>query len=107
MSLPYEFSVKLIEDEGEKYYFAKFAELDGCMTDGETLEELAKNIPEAMRGWLETCIDNNIPIPEPNADDYSGKFLVRIPRVLHKNLATQAKKEGVSLNQYALYKLSI
>lgn len=39
-------------------------------------------------------------------DGYNGKILVRIPRSLHKQLALDARREGVSLNQYALYKLS-
>lgn len=39
-------------------------------------------------------------------DGYNGKILVRIPRSLHRQLASDAKREGVSLNQYALYKLS-
>lgn len=38
--------------------------------------------------------------------DYSGKISLRIPRSLHKELADAAKVEGVSLNQYALYRLS-
>ncbi|PJB49768.1 MAG: hypothetical protein CO103_04155, partial [Chloroflexi bacterium CG_4_9_14_3_um_filter_45_9] len=29
-----------------------------------------------------------------------GKFMVRIPRSLHRTLAHAAKQEGVSLNQY-------
>lgn len=38
--------------------------------------------------------------------DYSGKISLRIPRSLHKELADAARVEGVSLNQYALYRLS-
>lgn len=38
--------------------------------------------------------------------DYSGNISLRVPRSLHKELAEAAKVEGVSLNQYALYKLS-
>ncbi|WP_042226876.1 toxin-antitoxin system HicB family antitoxin, partial [Paenibacillus popilliae] len=37
---------------------------------------------------------------------YSGKFNVRIPKTLHRQLAEQSEREGVSLNQYVLYKLS-
>jgi hypothetical protein len=37
---------------------------------------------------------------------YSGRFNLRIPRSLHERLAYEAKQEGVSLNQYALYKLA-
>lgn len=38
--------------------------------------------------------------------EYSGNISLRVPRSLHKELAEAAKVEGVSLNQYALYKLS-
>jgi hypothetical protein len=38
--------------------------------------------------------------------EYSGKLLVRIPKELHKSLVKEAKENGVSLNQYALYKLA-
>lgn len=38
--------------------------------------------------------------------EYSGKLLVRIPKDLHRELAAAAKRNGVSLNQYAIYKLS-
>ena len=37
---------------------------------------------------------------------YSGRLVLRIPRSLHKALKDAADVEGVSLNQYMLYKLS-
>ena len=40
------------------------------------------------------------------AEGYSGKLVLRIPRSLHKHLKEEAEIEGVSLNQYMLYKLS-
>ena len=36
----------------------------------------------------------------------SGKISLRIPKSLHAKLAEQAHEEGVSLNQYCLYKLA-
>lgn len=38
--------------------------------------------------------------------DYSGKLNIRIPRSLHCRLVEEAKEDGVSLNQYILYKLA-
>ena len=38
--------------------------------------------------------------------EYNGKVLLRIPKSLHKELIEKSRQEGVSLNQYALYKLS-
>ena len=43
---------------------------------------------------------------DESVEGYSGKLSLRVPRSLHKELAERAKLEGVSLNQYALYKLS-
>jgi len=37
---------------------------------------------------------------------YTGKLSVRLPKTLHKELAENAKKEGISLNQFVLYKLA-
>ena len=37
---------------------------------------------------------------------YSGRILLRMPKSLHEKLVIEAKQEGVSLNQYMLYKLS-
>lgn len=39
-------------------------------------------------------------------EGYSGRVLVRLPRSLHRRLTEAAAIEGVSLNQYILYKLS-
>lgn len=39
-------------------------------------------------------------------EDYSGRLVLRIPRSLHKSLKEAAVQEGVSLNQYMLYKLA-
>lgn len=39
-------------------------------------------------------------------DGYSGRLVLRIPRSLHRALKQAADVEGVSLNQYMLYKLS-
>jgi antitoxin HicB len=70
------------------------------MSQGDTVEEAYEMIQDAMRAWLEVAIEDNIPIPEPIPDeDYSGKFVVRLPRSLHRQLAETAEREGVSLNQ--------
>jgi antitoxin HicB len=40
------------------------------------------------------------------ANEYSGRISVRIPKTLHRELVASAKDEGISLNQYVLYKLA-
>ena len=51
--------------------------------------------------------EEGIDIPEPvSLDDYSGQFKLRIPKSLHHALATHAKEEGISMNQYCVYLLT-
>ncbi|MEV2353616.1 toxin-antitoxin system HicB family antitoxin [Paenibacillus larvae] len=107
LELPYTIQIRPVKDESGSYYYATVAELDGCQSDGQTFAEAYENVREAMEGYLETKLEYGDPIPEPaTVDQYSGKFNVRIPKTLHRQLAENAEREGISLNQYVLYKLS-
>jgi len=107
LNLPYNIIVRHVIDESGTYYFARIQELPGCVSDGETVDEVFTNIYEAMEGWIETKIEAGFPVPMPvNIDNFSGKFVLRLPKSLHARLVAEAEKEGVSLNQYALYKLA-
>ena len=108
LNLPYTFITSYVEDETGNYYYGRVLELNGCQSTGDTIVELYDNLKEAMEGWIETKLENGFNVPKPmTADSYSGKFNVRIPKSLHQKLSIEAEKEGVSLNQYVLYKLSI
>jgi predicted HicB family RNase H-like nuclease len=71
------------------------------MTQGDTFEELGEMIQDAMRMWIETALEDGVDIPEPRLEEeYSGKFIVRVPKSLHRELVATAEREGVSLNMY-------
>lgn len=107
INLPYNYIIQPINDESGFYYYARILELDGCQSTGETFEEAYENLKEAMEGWIETKLEGGFEVPLPvGYEDFSGKFLVRIPKSLHYRLSLEAEQEGVSLNQYAIYKLS-
>ena len=108
MKLPYTRIVKEMNDESGHYFYGKILELDGCQSTGDTLDELYENLNEAMEGYLEVKLENNLPIPLPEyTENYSGKFNVRLTKSLHQRLAIQAEEEGVSLNKLVLYKLAL
>ena len=107
MELPYNYIVQPIKDESGEYFYSRVLEFDGCQSTGDTFEEAYDNLKEAMQGWIEAKLENGFDIPLPvGYRDFSGKFVVRIPKSLHFRLSIEAEQEGVSLNQYALYKLS-
>lgn len=108
MALPYRMEV--IPDHEEGGFTAAFPDLTGCVTCGDTMEELEKNAEDAKRVWLEAALEDGIEIPEPEEDGalsaFSGQFKLRMPKRLHRTLAANAKQEGVSMNQYILYLLT-
>ena len=108
MKLPYTRLVQEMNDESGHYFYGRILELDGCQTTADSLTELYTNLNDIMESYLEIKIENNLPIPIPEtAEKYSGKFVVRLPKTLHQRLVIEANKEGVSLNQLALYKLAL
>jgi len=104
MKLPY--AIELIPEE-DGTYFVKVKELPGCMSAGDTPEKAVEMIHDAMSGWFEIAIEDGLEVPLPNVmKEYSGRFVVRVPTSLHRNLAEQAKEEGISQNQFVVSLLS-
>ena len=98
MKLPY--TIELIPDP-EGGWVVAVKELPGCMSQGETPEEAIEMIRDAMRAWIRTVMERGHEIPEPRPiESYSGKFVLRLPRYLHRQLAEEAEQQNVSLNQY-------
>ena len=105
MSLDYTVVINRVHEENGSYYYGKIAELDGCQTTADTVEELLEELEQVKRDHIEIKLDFGDPIPEPN-EMPSGKIVLRMPKTLHWRLAGEAEQEGVSLNQYMIYKLS-
>src|SRR5438105_948499 len=95
---------KVITGNATQGYLAECPELPGCFTAGETETEALELLHDAMAGWFETALRDGAVIPSPHrkADEYSGKFVLRVPKSLHRQLAERAAEEGISLNQLAL-----
>lgn len=99
LGLEYPFDVIADPDGG---YVIVFPDLQGCMTQVETLDEIPYMVEDVLTGWLECEYDrdpDDIPLPSYPVE-YSGKFNVRIPKSLHQLLVDAAERDGVSLNQY-------
>lgn len=87
-------------------WVAEFPDLPGCVGAGDTAEEAVLMAIDAKKAWIEIALEDEKNIPEAKnlyGNDYSGKFTLRLPKTLHRELTLQADDEGVSLNQYILY----
>jgi predicted RNase H-like HicB family nuclease len=66
-------------------FFIAFPDLPGCMTQVEDSSEIGQAAEEIRTLWLETAYAHEMDIPLPRANaDFSGKFVVRVPRSLHR-----------------------
>ena len=107
MDLRYPTQITEISIEDGGGYMIEIPLLKGCMSDGETIIEALENIKDAQMEWFTYMLENNLPIPEPvDLNKYSGKFVVRIPKSLHRTISEQSKMEGLSLNQYVANSLA-
>lgn len=105
LKMPYK--MEIVEDQDEGGFVVTYPDLPGCITCGETIEHAVVNALDAKKAWLQAALEEGIEIHEPNSlECYSGQFKLRIPRSLHRMLAEQSQKEGVSMNQYCVYLLS-
>src|SRR3989442_12344545 len=97
LNLPYTVMLRR-DDEGD--WIAQVQELSGCIAHGSTEVEALEQLREAKRDWISAALEDHIDIPLPEAEDElpSGKWVQRVPRSLHKQLARLAKTESTSLN---------
>ncbi len=110
MNLNYPLEIKkLTEAEGGGYHVSipllgKYA----FQTDGDTIEEALSKLDSVKEEWFEEYLKRGTQIPEPvnEENSYSGKFLMRVPKELHRLLALKAKENEVSLNQYVQFLIS-
>ncbi|HEX6015958.1 MAG TPA: type II toxin-antitoxin system HicB family antitoxin [Geminicoccaceae bacterium] len=102
--LGYPFTVRPLSDDEGGGFLIEFPDLPGCMADGATIEEALREGADALRSWVATMREFGRAVPQPTWDSdrrYSGRWLMRVPRTLHRRLAERAKLEGVSLNALA------
>lgn len=106
LGLNYDIKLRQLAEEEGGGWFAEVPLLPGCMSDGDTIEELLDNIKDAQKCWFETNLQTGRTIPEPQEESYSGQLRVRLPKSLHKTLSEKAREENTSLNQYIVYQLA-
>ena len=101
----YTYRVTWSEEDGE--YVGLCAEFSSLSWLAKTPETALKGIRKVVSDVVQDMKSNNEEVPEPLANrHYSGKFMVRVPPEVHRNLSIQAAEAGVSLNRLASTKLS-
>jgi antitoxin HicB len=108
LSLPYKLEVVPLSKEDGGGYYARYTEfVTSAHGDGVTPAEAIDSAREGLKAVLEVMLEHGDRIPEPLAErEYSGKFNVRVPKSLHRELIEEAENEGISLNMLIVNRLS-
>jgi len=68
---------------------------------GSSVRELKRAFKNSVDDYLAFCASRGEDPDKP----FSGKILVRVPPDVHRQIMTEARREGKSLNAYVLEKL--
>lgn len=63
ISLPYR--LEIVPDSDEGGYAARYPDLPGCITVGNSIEDAEANAADAKREWLITALESGASINEP------------------------------------------
>jgi len=102
---PYTYRVTWSEEDQE--YVGLCAEFPSLSWLEGTHETALAGIRKLVKDTVADLKKNKEPIPEPlSTRSYSGKFVVRVPPEVHRELAIKAAESGVSLNRLVSSRLS-
>jgi predicted HicB family RNase H-like nuclease len=94
-------------DDEDKIFIARVVEFPSLAAHGDSHLRAIEELKLVVQAVIEDLQENNEPLPQPlSTRAFSGRFNVRIPVSLHRQLAISAEQQGVSLNQLVLHKLS-
>ena len=108
MKMPeYPFTIRELALDDGGGFLIEFPDLPGCISDGETIEEVIANGVDAIECWIAVAKEIGREVPDlRDGLSQSGKWVQRVPRSLHAKLTRQAKYEHISLNTLVVAILS-
>lgn len=91
---------RLLVREADGGYSGEILEFPGCISEGETANEVVARLEENAKDWIESELEAGRTIPGPvSGDEHSGRIALRLPRSLHRAIALKAARDRTSTNQ--------
>ena len=101
------YTYRITWSEGDHEYVGLCLEFPSLSWLADTQEASLQGIRKLIKEAVQDMKRNGESPPLPlSSRSYSGKFIVRIPPQVHRELAMKAAEEGVSLNRLVSAKLS-
>ncbi len=102
-----EYSFNVVWSDDDLCFIGRVDEFPSLAAHGSTQEKALKEISSVVGYVLEDLKGEGVEAPIPlSKRSFSGKLNVRMPKTLHRRLAAESEKEGVSLNTWINTKLA-
>ena len=106
MNAPDAYAYRVTWSEEDREYVALCAEFPSLSWLARTPEAALRGMRKLVGEAVADLRQSGEPIPEPlSLQTYSGKFVLRVPPELHRQLVMEAAESGVSLNRWVGSKL--
>ncbi len=104
---PEEYSYTVAWSQEDNAFIGRVTEFPSLAAHGSTQEKALRETRTVVAYVLEDLLATGEPVPAPiGRREYSGKLNVRMPKDLHRRLAVESERQGVSLNTLITTKLA-
>ena len=104
----HKYSINIVWSDEDGGYIATVPEFNNLSAFGETYEKALKEAKVAINAYIEAHKSEKIPLPDfRKVSNYSGQIRLRMPKDLHYKLTAESEKQGVSLNHFMVYLLTM
>ena len=94
------YTYRIIWSEEDQEFVGLCAEFPSLSWLATGPDDALKGIRSLVNDCIEDMVVSGEDIPTPiSTRQYSGKFIVRVPPEVHRNLVLEATEAGVSLNR--------
>lgn len=93
------YPAKITYDKEDKSFLVEFPDLEGCLTEGETLDDALKNAKEALSGYLASIFERGFTIPEPSQLKAKNIYPIEPEPEVSTPIMLRKIREGLKINQ--------
>lgn len=93
------YPAKITYEKEDKSFLVEFPDLEGCLTEGETLDDALKNAKEALSGYLASVFERGFTIPERSQLKGKNIHLIEPEPEVSTPIMLRKIREGLKINQ--------
>ena len=96
-AISYPAMIRYSKDDGS--YLVEFPDLEGCLTEGASIEEALINAKEALSGYLSSIFERGFSVPETSALKGKNVYMIEPEPEVSTPIMLRKMREELDINQ--------